>query len=81
MNNFNEIYVQQVRKIQNSEVVFVEMEVFMLFANEDLWDPTIMQSTDTSGTPLGSLANYRAKYIVSYSQQNYRNPKIILRMQ
>ena len=43
-NEYNEVFVDQTRKVQNQEVIYEEFTVHMFFACEDLWDPTILQN-------------------------------------
>ena len=63
-NEYNEVFVDQTRKVQNQEVIYEEFTVHMFFACEDLWDPTILQNQNSDGTALGTVANYRAKLVV-----------------
>ena len=64
-NCYNEIFINEKRKIQNSEMVFEEFEVIMYFTKDGLWDPVILQDGDGTGSILGSIASYRQRYIVS----------------
>ena len=62
---FNEVRIEQVCKIQNSEVVHAEYVAQMFFAIDDVWDPKNLQNEVFEDAPLGSLSNYRRKCLVS----------------
>ena len=63
--DFNEIRVEQVCKVQNSEVVYGEYAAHVFFAIDDAWDPNVLQNDSSEETSLGSIANYRTKCLVS----------------
>lgn len=64
-DNYAEVFIDQLRCITNSEVVFEEFAIQMYFNPDDLWDPTILNEETWESSPLGSLSNYRNKYLVS----------------
>ena len=64
-NVHNEFFMEEKRRVQNSEMVFEEFEVKMYFAKDGLWDPAILQNENVGGSLLGSIASYRQRYIVS----------------
>ena len=65
MGDESEVVISQVRKIQNTEAVFEEFLVQMTFAADGLWGPKILQN-EAEETPLGTVGNYRSKYVVRY---------------
>ena len=64
-NHYAEVFIDQVRKITNQEVIFEEYAIQMYFNTDGLWDPTLLNEAEGESTPLGTIANYRNKYVVS----------------
>ena len=67
-HDFVEVKVEQVCKIQNSEAIYGEYLAQIFFALDDVWDPNVLQNDAYEETPLGSVANYRTKCLVSELQ-------------
>ena len=63
--NYAEVFMDQLRCISNSEVLYEEYAIQAFFNPDDLWDPKILNEEAGERFPLGSLANYRNKYLVS----------------
>ena len=60
-----ETYVDEVMRVENSEVMFVEYAVQVLFSNEKLGDQRIYCEAALEQAPFGTNANYRSKILVS----------------
>ena len=64
-SHFAEVFIKQTRMITNSEVLFEEFAIQAFFSQDDLWDPRILNEEALESSPLGSISNYRNKYLVS----------------
>ena len=60
-----ETYADEVMRVENSEVVFAEYVVQVLFSNEKLGDQRIYCEAALEQAPFGTNANYRTKILVS----------------
>ena len=60
-----ETYADEVMRVENSEVVFAEYAVQVLFSNEKLGDQRIYCESALEQAPFGTNANYRTKILVS----------------
>ena len=60
-----EIFCQEQAVVENSECLYVDLKVQVLFSEEALGDPRIFSNGEMEGHPLGSSASYRTKIIVS----------------
>ena len=68
--HFAEVFIEQIRLVTNTEVVFEEFAIQAFFNPDDLWDPRILNEEALETSPLGTVSNYRNKYMVSYSSRN-----------
>ena len=64
-NDYAEVFVDQIRLITNSEVMYEEFAIQAYFNPDDLFDPKILNEETWENSPLGSISNYRNKYMVS----------------
>ena len=62
-NAFNEMHVEQIKHLENQEMIFDEYDVSVFFCIKDLWNPEVFQSGEMEGTALGTAANYREKVV------------------
>ena len=60
-----EIFCKETVRIENKENLYVDLKVQALFSEESLGDPSIFNSSELEGHPVGSIASYRSKIIVS----------------
>ena len=63
--HFAEVFIEQIRTVTNSEVMFEEFAIQTFFNPDDLWDPRILNEEALETSPLGTVSNYRNKYMVS----------------
>lgn len=63
--HFAEIFIKQLRLVTNSEVLYEEFAIQAYFNPEGLWDPKILNEEVLESSPLGTISNYRNKYLVS----------------
>ena len=68
-DNYAEVFIDQIRCISNSEVLYEEFAIQAFFNPDDLWDPKILNEEIGESSPLGSLSNYRNKYLVSFNNE------------
>ena len=60
--NATEVHADQLVKIQNDEVVYVDYLVQCFFSMDDkLGDPTIYNESELEVFPLGTMASYRLR--------------------
>ena len=64
--HFAEVFIEQIRQVTNSEVMFEEFAIQAFFNPDDLWDPRILNEEALETSPLGTVSNYRNKYMVSH---------------
>ena len=64
-DHFAEIFIKQIRHITNSEVMYEEFTIQAFFNPDGLWDPRIVNEETLENSPLGTISNYRNKYMVS----------------
>ena len=67
--HFAEVFIKQTRMVTNSEVMFEEFAIQAFFSQDDLWDPRILNEEALESSPLGSISNYRNKYMVSTNDE------------
>ena len=59
------MFVDELTKITNSEVIFSDKLVRVYFPTEGISDPTTFNEQELEETQLGTFANYRNKSMVS----------------
>ena len=68
-----EVFIDELTKIENKEVVFSDNMVQVFFDDEGLFDPKLFNEQTLEEEVLGSIASYRNKIIVSYIYDHYLN--------
>ena len=59
-----EIFVDEWIKIENQEVVYTDRLVKILFEEDELYDPSLINEQALEESALGSFSNYRNKIMV-----------------
>ena len=62
-DDYSEVHFDQLLQAKNIEAIYEEFLVTAFFATEGCNDPRVLQDEALEGTPLGTLANYRAKIL------------------
>ena len=62
-DDYSEVHFDQLLQAKNIEAIYEEFLVTAFFATEGCNDPRVLQDEALEGTPLGTLANYRAKVL------------------
>ena len=63
-NSDVEIFVDEWVKVENQEVVYTDRMVKVLFSEDDLFDPCLINEQVLEESPLGSMSSYRNKAMV-----------------